>query len=124
MNDKTWLGLMKTGEHLGCHQMPERSFFYKGYQFPVCARCTGVILSSFFAVLVFTKKKISPIICALMSGVMFADWFIQRIGIKPSTNRRRFLTGLIGGFGYATLHLHAYNWLWRKLKALWHQISY
>ena len=32
------------GNHSGCHQMPERSFFYKGKQFPVCARCTGVII--------------------------------------------------------------------------------
>lgn len=121
MNDETWLRLMKAGEHLGCHQMPERSFFYKGYQFPVCARCTGVILSSLLAVIVFTKKKISAITCMVMSSVMLIDWFIQRLGIKPSTNRRRFITGLIGGFGYATLHLHAYKWVWDKLKTWWHQ---
>ncbi|MBQ3473297.1 MAG: DUF2085 domain-containing protein, partial [Methanobrevibacter sp.] len=24
-----------------CHRMHERSFFIKGHQFPVCARCTG-----------------------------------------------------------------------------------
>jgi hypothetical protein len=24
-----------------CHRLPERSFFIKGHQFPVCARCTG-----------------------------------------------------------------------------------
>lgn len=27
----------------GCHRRPERSFFYKGRQFPICARCTGGI---------------------------------------------------------------------------------
>ncbi len=29
-----------------CHQKPERSFFYDGHQFPVCARCAGIYLSS------------------------------------------------------------------------------
>jgi uncharacterized membrane protein len=29
-----------------CHQRPERSFFWGGHQFPVCARCTGLYLSS------------------------------------------------------------------------------
>jgi uncharacterized membrane protein len=28
-----------------CHQLPERSFFWDGRQFPVCARCTGLYLS-------------------------------------------------------------------------------
>jgi len=29
-----------------CHQRPERSFFWGVHQFPVCARCTGIYLSS------------------------------------------------------------------------------
>ena len=28
-----------------CHQIPERSFFWAGQQFPVCARCTGLYVS-------------------------------------------------------------------------------
>lgn len=28
-----------------CHQLPDRSFFLDGRQFPVCARCTGLYLS-------------------------------------------------------------------------------
>jgi uncharacterized membrane protein len=27
---------------LVCHQLPERSFFLAGRQFPVCARCSGL----------------------------------------------------------------------------------
>lgn len=111
MKDALWLKLMRAGEHLGCHQMPERSFFYKGYQFPVCARCTGVIISSFLAFFIFLKKRISKKLCVILSGVMFLDWFIQYIKIKESTNTRRFITGLIGGFGYATLHLYLYKFI-------------
>ena len=28
----------------GCHCRPDRSFFFRGRQFPVCARCTGMLL--------------------------------------------------------------------------------
>lgn len=28
-----------------CHQLPDRSFFLDGRQFPVCARCTGLYVS-------------------------------------------------------------------------------
>ena len=28
-----------------CHRIPERSFFFRGHQFPVCARCTGFYIS-------------------------------------------------------------------------------
>ena len=45
--DEKWVSLMEYGHKIGCHQMPERSFFYKEYQFPVCARCTGVITVSY-----------------------------------------------------------------------------
>ena len=41
---KLWIKLMEIGAMTGCHQMPERSFFFKGYQFPVCERCTGLLI--------------------------------------------------------------------------------
>lgn len=107
---------MEAGERLGCHQMPERSFFYKNYQFPVCARCTGVIVSSVLAVIIFMKKRIPVKICLGMSGVMFMDWLFQYMGIRESNNKRRLLTGLIGGLGYSTLHLYMYKFLFDKLR--------
>ena len=56
IDDKKWIRLMEIGEALGCHQMPERSFFINGFQFPVCARCTGVIISAIIATIVFFKQ--------------------------------------------------------------------
>ena len=56
----------------------------------------------------------------LMSNVMLFDWGIQYLNIKESTNQRRLLTGLVGGFGYSTLHLHLYYYIYRKLKELIH----
>jgi uncharacterized membrane protein len=40
-----------------CHQRPERSFFVDGYQFPVCARCTGLYLSGALALLSWWSLK-------------------------------------------------------------------
>lgn len=112
MKELLWIKLMNIGSHFGCHQMPERSFFYKNYQFPVCARCTGVLISSVLSLMVFVKKKISKRLCIVMSGVMLVDWLIQYLGIKESNNRRRLATGIIGGFGYSTLHLYFYKYVY------------
>lgn len=118
MNDKQWIRLMELGEMLGCHQMPERSFFIKGFQFPVCARCTGVILSAIIATIIFFKKRLPIGLCLSMSSVMLLDWGVQYLKIKESTNSRRLITGLIGGFGYSTLHLYFYSFVYKKIKEL------
>ena len=118
INDKQWIKLMEIGDTLGCHQMPERSFFIKGFQFPVCARCTGVIISAIIETILFVKKKLPIGICIAMSSVMLLDWGIQYLKIKESTNARRLITGLIGGFGYSTLHLYFYYFIYKKLREL------
>lgn len=118
ISDKQWIKLMEVGDLLGCHQMPERSFFINGFQFPVCARCTGVIISTIIATIVFFKKKLPIWLCFAMSSVMLLDWGIQYLKIRESTNSRRLITGLIGGFGYSTLHLYFYRFIYGKLKEL------
>jgi uncharacterized membrane protein len=39
-------GLIFSIAGLICHQRPDRSFFWAGHQFPVCARCTGLYVSA------------------------------------------------------------------------------
>jgi uncharacterized membrane protein len=41
-----FLALVYAAGSIVCHQLPERSFFLDGRQLPVCARCTGLYLSS------------------------------------------------------------------------------
>lgn len=115
-NTQKWFKLMKLGRLLGCHQKPERSFFYKEYQFPLCARCTGVIIATFFAVVLFFKRRIKFKTSVLLSFIMFFDWFLQFVKIKQSNNNRRLITGLIGGYGVATIHMYFYKFLFDKLK--------
>lgn len=102
--EKFWLRLMEAGAKLGCHQMSERSFSYRGYQFPVCARCTGILVSFPIAyAAICLRKKIPAKLCALLVGTMVVDGSLQYMGIKESTNKRRFLTGFCGGFGMTIL---------------------
>lgn len=110
-SDRRWLRIMNIGKRIGCHQRADRSFFVKGYQFPVCARCTGVILSSALAMIVFFIYPLSAWASLVLSFLMFLDWFIQRIGVKESNNIRRLITGLLGGYGCMTLQMYGYRFL-------------
>ena len=93
------------GNHSGCHQMPERSFFYKNLQFPVCARCTGVFLGKCLFLILVWFFRIPPFLSVLFLCIMGFDWLLQWRKIKESTNLRRFFTGILGGFGIASLYL-------------------
>jgi uncharacterized membrane protein len=100
-----WITLMKFGERLGCHQRPERSLFIKGYQMPVCARCTGAIVGYLIAIPVFLLLGFSLVLSVF--GVLFIlfDWGLQTMKIKESTNTRRVISGLLGGYGLMTAQL-------------------
>lgn len=94
--DKFWIKLMDLGRLIGCHQMPERSFFLRGYQLPVCARCTGVIIGEIVEiVLLIAKIKMNIFWAIALLLVMGIDWFIQYIKWIPSNNHRRLITGLL-----------------------------
>nr|WP_160684867.1 DUF2085 domain-containing protein [Clostridium sp. C2-6-12] len=91
---------MKLGA-LTCHQMYERSFNYKGYQFPVCARCTGIFVGNIIGILLYIMNiKISIIKGLGLILIMAIDGLLQLFKIKASTNKRRFITGLLAGIGY------------------------
>jgi uncharacterized membrane protein len=78
--------------------MPERSFFYKGKQFPVCARCTGVFIGQLIAAVLFWYIKPTWWVITFCLLIMFVDWLIQYTGINESTNIRRLITGFMGGY--------------------------
>lgn len=102
-SSKSWKihqGLMHLGATTGCHQMPERSFFWRGKQFPVCARCTGVFSGYLIGICILMLHRISLCLCIILMLVMFYDWYVQFLRIKASTNIRRFLSGLLYGIGW------------------------
>lgn len=104
--DLKWMKWMEFGQRLGCHQRADRSFFIGDYQMPVCARCTGVFTGYLMAVLwtPFSKghETASKAAAAIGSLLMLADWSLQALKIKESTNWRRLFSGIAGGFGIMT----------------------
>ncbi len=113
--DRKWQTLMRFGASTGCHQMPERSFFLFGYQFPVCARCTGVFLGNVLGFVLFFAKGFSMLAALAGCLAMLTDWLLQRLHIAESTNVRRFLTGIAGGFGVISLELQLLKTVYCKL---------
>ena len=110
--------IMITGQLSGCHQMPERSFFCKGKQFPVCARCTGVFIGSLAGIVIYFIQPLPLWTCFLCCAVMFADWLIQRVGVRESTNVRRLITGIICGVGIWNIYLKLISFIIALLKSL------
>ncbi|HWT27368.1 MAG TPA: DUF2085 domain-containing protein, partial [Mobilitalea sp.] len=72
-----WRRWMEWGAKTGCHQRPDRSFFIKGYQMPVCARCFGVIIGYIIAlpsIFLFGFQRVLSIAGCI---TMLIDWLIQ-----------------------------------------------
>lgn len=103
-----WSKLMKIGKKsFGCHQLPERSFFYHGMQFPICARCTGLLIG--FAVIgplvtIFTFGNMYLSLFLLLPMVL--DGFLQLKTCYLSNNIKRVFTGI--GAGYALFSILAH----------------
>jgi uncharacterized membrane protein len=100
-----WMKLMLYGEKLGCHQRPDRSFFINGYQMPVCARCTGVMIGYLLAFPLFFLHSFSWLVSLAGCGSLLLDWGLQAMKLKNSSNTRRLLTGLSGGYGLMSIQL-------------------
>ena len=114
---RMWRKCMKLGQLTGCHQMPDRSFFIKGCQLPVCARCCGVILGYLFAIPSFLFFRFHALLSILGCLGMLTDWGLQALKLKPSTNIRRFITGILGGYGIMTLQLRLLKELLKILQS-------
>ena len=99
MSDKVWLTLMRIGQTAGCHQLNDRSFSCKNYQFPLCARCTGVLIGQLIMLIQLFFVQPILLICLAGSGLMLIDWLLQYFKLLKSNNIRRLITGILGGYG-------------------------
>lgn len=108
---KLWISILKIfnkiGDLSGCHQIPERCFKVKGYIFPICARCTGVIIGQTISIiLILMKINTNLMISTVFLLIMGIDWFIQYINIIKSNNIRRCITGILGGYGIIGIYFY------------------
>ena len=100
---KTLYGIAFDGLGLFCHQLPERSLFLLGVQFPLCIRCTALTLGAVLAVvyLVARRPLPRPRVLLALCGPMAVEITLVVAGVFETTNTMRALTGL--GFGFALL---------------------
>ena len=92
--------------------MSGRSFFVKGYQFPVCARCTGVFIGNILSVILLAAGHVPHIIITLaLCLIMLIDWLLQFKNILESTNARRLVTGVMGGYGLMAVLIYGAGFL-------------
>ena len=112
---KNWFDSMDFTRLL-CHRIPERSFFIKGHQFPVCARCTGFytglaifLVYNYFYPLEYTLNLFILSIFLLIPVAI--DGFTQLFELRESNNNLRFLTGFIGGIGLIIFLKIIIEWL-------------
>ena len=97
--DRLWMASMKAcRKYCGCHQMPERSFFFGDYQFPLCARCTGIVIGHMLGITLSFVHKFS-FLSLLGTVPLMVDGLVQKYTSYESTNRRRLFTGILYGFG-------------------------
>ena len=97
-----------------CHRMHERSFFIKGHQFPVCARCTGfyisLIIYFIYVYFNFVNYDVPLLILAVLLLIpSLIDGSTQFFKFQESNNTRRFITGFLGGLGLGII-LKAIKW--------------
>lgn len=103
---------MALGKKMGCHQMSCRSFFYKGYQFPLCARCTGIVIGELIIAPIVLIIGFNNIWLNLgLFGLMALDGLLQYYHILESNNLRRLVTGLGAGFALTSTLIWILIWI-------------
>lgn len=93
-----------TLQFVPCHRKKSRSFMIFGKQFPICARCTSILLGYLFIPILFAINFNSSIIIGmLLNTPMIVDGYTQLKGWRKSNNSLRFTTGLLSGIGQAMI---------------------
>lgn len=87
----------------GCHQRPDRSFYYKGKQFPICARCTGELVGIILGLLTLAFFQLPVLLNFLLLIPLVTDGFTQLLTKYESNNILRLITGILFGYGLTSL---------------------
>jgi uncharacterized membrane protein len=85
---------------LFCHQLPERSFFVFGAQFPLCIRCSALLAGALGAlVYVFIRLPLPGVkLCITMTLPMVIEIAAASSGLAGSANLLRGVNGVVFGF--------------------------
>ncbi len=85
----------------GCHARPDRSFYFRGKQFPICARCTGELIGILagIPIAIFWGCPRFEFVLLMMIPLIF-DGFLQKLTSYESGNMRRLFTGILFGIAF------------------------
>lgn len=91
----------------GCHANPSRSFFWRGKQFPICARCTGELVGIILGIPIFIVwGYFSVLTCFFLMIPLIVDGTLQLKTKWVSNNMLRLFTGIL--FGIALFSIFVY----------------
>ena len=91
----------------GCHCRDDWSFYWNGKKFPICARCTGILVGSLTAFMTYILICCPISVCVFLIIPLVMDGFGQQLTAYESTNARRLITGLLFGFGFVRTVFYA-----------------
>jgi uncharacterized membrane protein len=100
--------LWRVARAIHCHQRPDRSFFFRRRQVPLCARCFGLL----FGVLLVPLYRPDLRLAAALIFVMLLDGCTQALHLRESRNWLRFLTGIGFSLGCGGWLVKACHYLW------------
>ncbi|KZX13046.1 DUF2085 domain-containing protein [Methanobrevibacter oralis] len=104
--------IFRTCGHL-CHQKSERSFFIGNYQFPFCARCSGILFGVLIGLPISLAVPFENFYLIIFLWIpMIIDGLVQKHTSYLSNNRRRLITGLLFGFGYMYVFMMLDRMFW------------
>ena len=88
----------------GCHGKPERCLTFRGKKMKLCARCFGIRIGHWIAIILCLFQQLPPWWISLLLIVPMAiDGCLQNFYGWMSNNPRRLVTGLLGGFGIGAI---------------------
>ncbi len=106
-------------QFVSCHRLPERSFFFKGKQFPLCARCTGLYAGFLvLPIFVFGLLFINFWWTILLIAPTIIDGLLQAHTKYFSNNPIRFITGTMAGIGFMSMTSIAAEYLAQIIKPI------
>ncbi len=88
-----------------CNHRADRGIFIGGFCLPLCARCTGILLSALagYAILFLGEMSQHPDIGLLLLLPTVIDAILEYFYGRESTNTVRLITGILAGIGSALL---------------------
>ncbi len=115
--DDIWLKCMHIcAKYWGCHQMLARSYSIGNYQFPLCARCTGLLIGYFTESVFFLIDINFDILTSVMLVIpTFLDGMLQLLTSYESKNVIRLSTGYIAGIGILSFVIEVIKFLWGEI---------